>query len=302
MSEQDFAIGITGDDLAGVSASDGTGFKRVPFGDYTFKIVEIEQKAKEGAKPHVMLKATFSVVEAADPANNHAVGMTVDGLFAGSPQSPNFMQARLKNLLQAASVTLKGGQGLKRSDLIGRQFAGTVVWELSQARMDPTTGVEKRYVNARVVGERPTGTARPAAINPEGDSRDAIAYLEAKYGDAGVGSSGGEATAPPPWAAPAPETKIETPAASGFRPESEADGTHHTYRAYVKLKTQYEEQARNELVKAGFDPDGPIDPEKLTDPTVKQAYLAKFPTNGALPGLPALGAPTAKKGTRAARV
>lgn len=303
----DFTLDFSGEDQAKASPNEGGGFKRMPFGDYPrLRIVEVEQQAKQGDKPHVMLKVTVAAVEG--PADG--IGMQTTGLYAGSRQSPKFMQDRLANLLRAIKLQLSPGQALSRSMLIGREFAGTITWELSAGKLDETTGQTKRYVNARLLAERPVGSPASKTVNAEADSREAIKYLEEKYGNAGLP----EETEAAPWTQPAttpaaatapeqPTTEVAAAAPSGFRPEAEADANVHTYRAYVKLGGPTGEQARAGLIGVGFDPDGPVDAALLAEP-VKSEFLKRFPPT-ALGGLPPLGgaasAATPQKGKRAAR-
>lgn len=305
--QENFSIDV---DVSNVVPNEGGGFRRVPFGDYKFRIVDAIQKPKEGEKPHVMLKPTFVIVEARDPKNAHAVGMQTDGLYAGSRQSPKYMQERLACLLRAIGVNLAQGQALSKSMLVGREFDGTITWELGKPVFDEATGGQKRYVNSRICAERTVGTARPASINPEADSREAAKFLEATYGDTDAADATPADAAP--WAQPngGAQASAGTQAAapSGFRPEADADANVMQYRVYVALKTPHAEQARGALVAAGFDPEGPINADLLVEP-LKGQYLAAFPpaaqaNAGALPGLPGLppaGGNKAQKGTRSPR-
>src|SRR5947207_15932593 len=86
--------------------------ERPPKGDYRFKITALEQKAKLGAKPHVMIVPTMTIVKAYDEANASGVGLELLGWYAGSPQSPKMLQERLACLILACDIKLGPGQKL----------------------------------------------------------------------------------------------------------------------------------------------------------------------------------------------
>jgi len=311
MAEENFTMDIDAGHLAGYKANSGVGFSRMPFGHYRFRVSGAEQQVsqpKEGKAGHVMLKLTLTVTAAHDPKNASAVGMSTTQLYAGSKQSPKFMQERLACVIHACKIALQAGQQLSSAMFIGREFDGTVTWEKGKPEFNEETGqMDKVYVNSRVIAERPCGAESPKGLDPARASAEARTYLREKYGSDGVDEEGDAvpattASAPSapaaPWTAPQPSSDPE-PVASGFKPESEVPNEVHQYRAYIKLSPEQAPAAREQLVGAGFDPDGPIDTSKLPEP-IRAQYLTKFPqTNGA--GLPPLGGlPPAggKKGTR----
>lgn len=305
MSEENqAAFSIDGDWLSTATPNEGGEFKRLPIGDYRFKVVGCEPKAKRGDKPHVMLKASFVVVEAYDNANKVAIGMPTDGLYAGSKESPKFMKDRLACLIRACKVQVQIGKQLNPAkDLIGREFDGTIFHELSDPSFDEATGMNtKRFVNARLCGERPVGTSRTAAVDPIRMSHAATTWLEKQYGGepAGETPQAFGAVTSPPWE----QAKVQ----SGYKLDSDIPGEMlaniHEYRAFYQLGTPMAEQARAALVQVGFDPDGSITPDHLTAET-REAYLAKFASPKA--ELPKLGvvavapATSPAKGTRSKR-
>jgi hypothetical protein len=297
---EDFTLDLTGEDVAKRTPNAGGAFHRVQYADYKFRIVDVEQQAKEGEKPHVMIVCTFSIVAAHELANAGEVGQQMTGRYAGSPQSPKFMQERLANLIKACALQLPPGQKLKRSMLVGREFDASVVWTKGQPKMDMETGQTRTPVYANVIGERPVGAPRPPTIDPVRDSRDAAKHVAAEYGDDSDDEVAAPAPTPAPWTAPASTAGVTTtvtppaPAStSSWRDEAEATPAVHQYRAHIKLETAHAAAARQGLIGIGFDPDGPLDVAHLDDAT-KAQYLAKFPVGapGGLPGLPPATAPT----------
>lgn len=276
MGTTDFELGYTPEQFSTLQSEDGAGWKRLAFGDYTFKIADGEIIASKNAKkPHNMLKVLFEVVKAHDPANAGEVGGQVSGLY-GTANSPDYMQKRFKALCEACKVT-PGRGGLKFSQLLGKQFDATVVWEMSDSGKLDDFGNKKFYVNDRVKAERTVGTPRPKTLNPTTDSQKAARYLEQADGG-GASDAGGGGSDPAPWAGngnggahAAPET-TET---SSFMPESEVEPTAHEYRALYKLGGEDSEAAKQALIEAGTDPEGPIDVANLS-PETKTAYEAKF--------------------------
>jgi hypothetical protein len=303
---EDFDLGFTAEEFEQLQPNLGLGFRRVMFGDYTFEIVGTAiQPTKGSKKPHNMLKVTARVVAAADEANKNEIGSEMSNLYGGSPQSPDFMKQRLKALCIATGVNPTKGGKLMGSAFIGKRFDASVVWELSKSDKLDDFGKPKMYVNDRIKGERKVGAERPQMLNPVAESQKAK-----QYADGDTAGVGGEAA---PWDAAAGgeggdvggeggDTGTE---AGGFVPEDQVDAIAHAYRAVVALGGDDAAGARETLIGAGYDPDGPVNVEMIDDADLKKAYLAKFPPEGAAApkkagGLPPLnGAGRAKTGTRA---
>jgi len=299
--EEMLEINISPEQYAAIQPDQGLGYRRVAFGDYTLEIAECEIiPSKNNPNPHNMLKVTFRVKRARDEANATEIGSQLTGLYAGSNQSPPFMKKRFKALCEAVKVApQKGSTGIKVSQLIGKELDASVVWEMSEADKLDELGNKKFWVNDRVKAERPVGTERPAGCNPKGDSQKAVQYLD--RGVAATDTVGDQA----PWEAPADTTVVgDTQTPAGWLPEEQAiaQGA-HLYRAVIKLGGEEGAQARQMLIDAGIDPDGPIDVRNLTDETVKAAYVAKFaPATAAPSRLPPLGAGNGRRtGVRAPR-
>lgn len=286
MSEaENFSLDLTSDDVNQYQPSAGAGFQRVKFGDYRFKITDAEQAAKEGDNPHVMLVPTFTIIAAYDKANESEVGSSMQNRYAGSKASPKFMQQRLVNLLQAIKLT----PPITRAKLIGREFDGTVVWNLGKPQMDPDTGEMKpANVFANCIAERPVGAPRPPQVDPRRDSAKAAKHLEEQYGE--VIGDDATPTAAAPWSAPAAAAAAEPEApTSTWQPESAAPADVHAYRAHYQLGTPHADLAKDGLIKIGFDPDGPVDPAKLPADLAAQ-WKAKKEVPAGLPPLGANGA------------
>jgi hypothetical protein len=270
--DEDFDLGFTPETWAGISSWDGIDGQLINIGHYRWRITKTApEPTKKADRPHVMMKVTFQVVHAYDDKNKDMVGLTIDGRYAGSKESPEVMQKRLKALAEAAKV-LPTKQGIKASAFVGREIDASITWELSQdnSKFDPMTGKPKMYVNARLKAERAVGATVPAGFDPIVDSRAAVAYRE--KGDSAGGAPEGDAA---PWAAQptgAPAaTPTEAPPADLIKETD--DGTVHSYRAVVALNGEDAQQARDQLLGAGYDPEGPIDPELIADAEIKAAYL-----------------------------
>lgn len=296
----DFDLGFTPEQFSTLQAEDGAGWRRTLFGDYTLKIVDGEiQPSKNAKKPHNMLKVTFEVVKSYEERTASEVGSQVTNLY-GTANSPEFMQKRFKALCEACKV-VPGKGGLKFSQLLGKQFDASIVWELSDSGKLDDFGNKKFYVNDRVKAERTVGTPRPKTLNPVADSQKAARYLEQQGGESGGASAGTPDTAP--WQAngngEAAANGGAGAAAPSFFPESEVEPVAHEYRAIYKLGGEESEAAKQALIDAGTDPEGPVDIAHLSDDT-RAAYEAKF-GNGApkKPGLKPLGGKNA--GTRQPR-
>lgn len=297
---EDFTLDLTSDDVSKVAPNAGGAFHRIAFGDYDWEITDVEQETKTGQKPHVMLNVTFKCVKAHDDKNAEEIGQMINGRYAGSPQSPKFMQQRLANLLLAAKVQIPAGQKLKKSMLIGRKLSASVIWVVAKPYMNQETGETTQSVFANLIGERPIGAQRPGTVDPVRDSAKAAKFVRDQYGD----GADDEETETPPWANPSGGVEADAApatATSSYRDEAEAatDPSVHQYRAHVALKTPHAELARTTLVNAGWDPEGPVNVDHLGD--MKGAYLAAFPpASTGLPGLPALGAAPSNGATGAA--
>lgn len=296
----DFDLGFTPEEYEQLQPNQGLSFRRIMFGDYTFEVTAAEaQPTKNATKPHTMLKVTVRVIAAADDANKSEIGSETSSLYGGSPQSPDFMKQRLKALCVATGVSPAKGGKLTASMFIGKRFDASIVWELSASNKLDDFGRPKMYVNDRVKGERKVGAERPTLLNPAAESAKAQQYLDK--------GAGGEA---PPWEAGAVDTGAGAGAiegagdatagdeAEGFISEDQVDGLGHAYRAALKLG---DESAREILIGAGIDPEGPINPELIEDPAMRADYVAKFVTPAAAkkPGLPPLNGSRPKTGTRA---
>lgn len=268
----DFDLGFTPEQFSTLQAEDGAGWRRTLFGDYTLKIVDGEiQPTKNAKKPHNMLKVTFEVIKSHEERTAAEVGSQVTNLY-GTANSPEFMQKRFKALCEACKV-VPGKGGLKFSQLLGKQFDASIVWELSDSGKLDDFGQKKFYVNDRVKAERPVGTPRPKTLNPTADSQKAARYLEQQSSEPAATPTSEAA----PWQAAgngggAPDVETSAPS---FLPESEVEPVAHEYRAIYKLGGEDAAAAKQALIDAGTDPDGPIDTVHLSD-EMKAAYEAKF--------------------------
>lgn len=320
-AQADFVLDLDQNWHSTTTAADGAPISRLPIGHYTFEITGVEPKPKEGKKPHTMLLTTFRVVKG---PTEEVVGQTIDGLYAGSKQSPKFMQQRLKCLLDAVKVVPKGGFKPQK-ELVGKTFDGTVVWELSNPTAD-AEGNAKRYVNARVRYERQAGQAVPPhATHYETESKRAISYLQqnGEGGDDDTVFTPGGGDEAPPWmgagegdaagggddGAGAEETTTGGPS---WKDDSEIDPsllpTVMTFRAYIYLGTDEAAEARQNLESEAINPEGTIDESLIEDAELVAKVVAKRNPPAAKPaglrplggGLPGLGG--AKVGTRAPAV
>ncbi len=287
-TDMDFDLGFTPDQWEQTSADQGVGFSRVKFGDYTFEVTGVEiQTSKNPKNPHNMLKVTSRVTGAADAANKTEIGSEITNLYAGSPQSPEYMKKRLKAFGVACGVAPTKTGGLKGSAFIGKRFDASVVWELSKSDKLDDFGRNKWFVNARLKGERKVGGERPPGLNPAAESAKAEKHLlSGEPGDVGGGD-----TAPWENVSATVENPAE-PATGGFIDESEVDSLGHLYRAVYKLGGEQSDQAKEALVASGIDPEGPVKPELIEDPEVRKAYEAKFvpvKSNGLPPMKPRTG-------------
>jgi hypothetical protein len=276
---------------ATVKPNDGASRARIPIGEFTWKIREVYSKPAEGKQtPHVMAVFEFEIVKAHNPEHEEFIGSSMLGYYAGSAQSPRFMHERMAQLIQAVGVK-PGAQGISRKDLIGREFDATITWEISQPRINPTTGETRRFVNARLKGERKIGEPRPPRINPEAESRQAVAWLNANgegdlsaggggggggggAGDFGGAPSGGDE---PPWEDTGPqgeatpeggevagqEAGAETGGDAGGA--GEMDDTVNQYRAIYQMGHPAAEQAKAALQQIGQDPEAAVQPDALPD-------------------------------------
>jgi hypothetical protein len=249
---------------ATLKASGGGAKTRAPIGDYRVRITEAAIQAKKGANPHNMLLVTFEILAG---ENEEAIGQQITCLYAGSRQSPPFMQRRLKQLMDACQIKEKPSQRA----FVGRELDATIVWELSKATIDPATGEERRFVNDRLLHERVAGAAKPAGVNAKLESRPALRHLEMQEGGMEEAPTATEAAAP--WDAAPQRTLAAVPvgqptaAPVGWRPETEADGTIFEYRAIVKMGGSMAQTARDTLASNGWNPDGEIDLDQLAEPT-----------------------------------
>lgn len=298
---QDFDLGFTPENFSTLQAEDGAGWRRVLFSDYTGKIVDGEiVPTKNAKKPHNMVKVTFEIVKGLEERSAGEVGSQISNLY-GTASSPEFMQKRFKALCDACKVKA-GKDGLKFSQLLGKQIDFTVVWELSDSGKLDDFGNKKYYVNDRIKAERPVGTPRPKTINPVADSAKAVKYLEQTEANISSASNGNGESAP--WDGNGDGSAEDTNETTGgapasFIPESEVEPVAHEYRALYRLGGEESEAAKQALIDAGTDPDGPIDVANLTEET-KAAYEAKFkPAAANKPKLKPLGNKTGTRQPRA---
>jgi hypothetical protein len=284
ITDPGFDLGFTPEAFDGLAADQGVGYRRTNIGHYTFEVAKGEIQASKGEKPHNMLRLTWRAVKAHDEVNTSEVGSEIVAYYAGSMQSPPYMQKRLKAVCLALGVAPTKA-GLKLSAFIGKRCDASVVWELSKSnKIDELTGKAKWYVNDRIKGERKIGAELPPGLNIAAESLKAVKFLE--NGDAPEG----ESAETPEWeAAGGTEGAGGTAGAPSFIAEDQVDALGHTYRAAFKIASGTEaEQHRDALVAAGIDPEGPIKLDLIQDDEIKKAYVAKF---GGKPagGLPPLG-------------
>lgn len=298
---EDFDLGFSPEEFEKLSPDQGVGYSRIKYGDFTFEISGAAIQPSKGKTPHNMLKVTARVVAAVEGANKSEIGSEITGFYAGSPQSPEYMKKRLKALCLATGVAPSKQGGLKGSQFIGKRFDASVVWELSKSDKLDDFGRPKYYVNDRLKGERKVGAERPGGLNPNAESAKAEKYLAS--GDS-PGGAGGDAA---PWDAGAASNSDVTPEAegvSGFIAEEEVDGLGHAYRAVYKLGGDESEAAKETLLGAGIDPEGPVKVDMIEDPAVREAYEEKFAPKapaGKPTGLPPLNGKS-RTGTRAPAV
>jgi len=290
-----FAIPMA--ELDKIQASDGSRRERLPFGDYRFRVKGITEKMKSGDKnPYKMMLVEVEIVAAHDEKNKDQVGRTTNSLYGADLRAHPFMLQRAKQFVVATGVPI-GPTGVKGSEFMGREFDATIVWELSKPDTDAKTGKTKRYVNDRIKGERPVGVARSPKLNPESESKQAIAYLAQFEGDVAPTD---EATALP-WdsGSVAGETVVtpdegEPTEAAGDASAAD-DPNINNYRALAQLGGADAPDARAALVAAGINADGEVNAALLNGPigTRWKAHLAKTAKNGKSPlaGLPPLGGP-----------
>ncbi len=295
----DFDLGFSPEEFEKITPDQGLGFSRVRYGDFTFEISVTEiQAAKNTKKPHNMLKVTSRVVASVDPELKTEIGSEITNFYAGSPQSPEFMKKRLKALCVATGVNPTKQGGLKGSSFVGKRYDASVVWELSKSDKLDDFGRPKFYVNDRLKGERKVGSERPKGLNPVAESSKAEQYL-ANGSDSVLGGAPAAETAP--WDTTSTDAAVDTAGdtAAGYMAESEVDGLGYAYRAVFKLGGDDAEGAKETLIGAGIDPEGPIKIEMIEDPELRKAYEAKFGEKPKTGGLPPLNGSKARTGTRA---
>lgn len=286
ITDGNFDLGFTPEAFDGLAADQGVGYRRTAIGHYTFEVAKGEIQASKGEKPHNMLKLTWRAVKALDEKNASEVGSEIVAYYAGSMQSPPYMQKRLKAVCLALGVAPTKA-GLKLSAFIGKRADASVVWELSKSnKIDELTGKAKWYVNDRIKGERKIGSELPPGLNIVAESLKAVKFLE--NGDAPEGEGEGETAE---WDQTAGGgTEAGGTGAASFIAEDQVDALGHTYRAAFKIASGAEaDQHRDALVAAGIDPEGPIKIDLIQDEDIKKAYVAKFGGGKPAGGLPPLG-------------
>lgn len=282
---EDFILaGFDSEWFEGIGEDVGEQRERVMFGHRTLDIVRTESVPTVKAKrPHNMLKVWYRVDGGPDD------GKEVGELYAGSRESPPRMQKRLKALLIAAQVKPEGSKGFHpKKQLVGRRIDATITWTTADAGDVDEEGEPKLWVNERVSFERPVGATEigakkipVASIDPERLSARAYAYAKKKGWITGEAGDGDEA----PW-----EGKDEAddegdgegkPAVDGEQPgkikwidEKEVKPEVHNFRAAYKMGVPNAPKIYEMLVKNQFNPDGPIDVAKISNPDIKKGYEA----------------------------
>ena len=276
-------------ELDKITAHDGSRRARINVGNYTFEVGDLEQTMKSGDKrTYLMVTATMKVVHAYEEGNKQCVGMEIRGFYAGDMNAHPFMLQRTKSLFDAIKPS-RGAEGIKASEIKGKRFDGSIVWEISTEtdKTDPLAPKIKQYVNDRLKGERPVGSK--SAINVQSESAKAIQLAKEQEGGGSV----------LPWEKPV-ETAAQpmTPAAQetaqqqtqAAEPENDDETwTIDAFRALIKMNHEMADQARSVLTAQGLPFEGPIDPTKLPG-SIKAEFLAwEAANNGAKGGgLPAL--------------
>lgn len=270
---QDFEIGFTPEQFDGIQANDGAGYRRVLFGHFTGKIIDGEIVASTSAKePHQMIRLTTEIMGTTEDRTKGEIGSSIKNLY-GTPTSPKFMQQRFKALCEAIKVKpLPGKKGIMMSQLLGKTYDFTVVWELSDSGKYDENGRKKFYVNDRIKCERIVGAPTPKTINPVADSQKAAKYLDEGQSEGPAAGDRADWDASPEGSTAAASTETEAP---GFMPEEQVEADGHEYRAIYKLGGDNAEAAKTALIESGIDPEGPINVEHLTAETAAE-YKAKF--------------------------
>lgn len=296
---EEFVLDFTPETREKITPNDGGTRPKINPGDYRLRVEALKKQAKTGEKPHVMAAADFKIVHAYDSKNAMYVGFALSGLYAGSPQSPDFMQQRLEQFLRALQYKGTPGRGVNAKELIGREFDACVVRELGKPETDPATGATRRYTNDRVKYERAVGAPKPPQADAIAESREALAWEE-KGGMAAEPDVQTQMSPPSfaqgaPAQAPAAAVAIaaQAPAASPWRDEAslKADpkyAEYMIYRVYVAIGHEQAAQIKQVMESLHINPTGPIDLAALS-PEVKSHYLAKVPQAAAASGLPTLG-------------
>lgn len=295
--------------LDNVGTHDGTQRSRVPIGDYRLKIKNAVMEPSKKAD-HVQLVVEIEVIMLLS-GDAVSAGMTIKMYYAGSAQSPDFLQQRLHTFLKALAIPRTMAQ-LSLTDLRGRQFDGTVYHEVSAGQLDQVTGaVGKAYINERLCNERPCGLARTVA-DPLVLSAAAIAHekmmLTGGGGEAPAGTHtppwGAGAGVPPaagsaPTGAPAggptqgagtPPVEPEGPAPIVTEAEIpiEDRGVVSSLRVEIQMGTPKAAQAVKNLADCGYPAAGPIyiDDLRAAAPAAADAWLAFTTKAAATPATP----------------
>ncbi|MDP3768456.1 MAG: hypothetical protein Q8S13_10615 [Dehalococcoidia bacterium] len=296
---EEFVLDFTPEMREKVTPNDGGTRPKVNPGDYRLRVDGMKRQTKTGEKPHVMALVEFKIVHAYDTKNALYVGASLPGLYAGSPQSPDFMQQRLEQWLRAVQYKGTPGKGVSSKELIGREFDACVVRELGKPESDPVTGATKRYTNDRVKSERPVGAPRPPHADPLAESREALVWEEKggmaaevtqEQGATTAAQTQGVAQSAPSFAQSAP-AQAATPAlaaqAAGPRWVDEATVKANTeiqnYRIYIACGHHQGPEIRKLLVAQNVNPDGPINLDVV--PAESKAFYYKTFPQAAVPGL-----------------
>ncbi len=281
----------------GLAPNAGAGFELIAWGHAHGRICSVTQQTSQGSAPHVMSKVGLEILA---HTNESAIGKVITELYAGSRESPKYMQDRLEALLRAAAVTGTPGKGIDvKRDLIGREVDFSIFWDLGKPTIDRKTGRERRYVNSRVCHERPHGSPAPANFNPEIESRVAAKFREDEKSGGFATPTGEDA----PWS---PEqsagggTVDETPQ---WLDENEAPDMVHEFRARIQAKMPDAQQIIAQLTEAGWNPEGPIDVARLSA-EMKAKMAPAGATTAANPLAPqnGQGGGVRRTGTRTPRV
>lgn len=131
----------------------------LPPGDYIFEITDVEQKQSSKGNPQMEL--SLEVIAGVEPVTEQYNGAKSKHWLSLLPAAAG----RVRNMIDACGIRLAAKGTFDDQDLIGRQFAGTVVENVYQ-KMDAGTGATRDVVNTRIQNERSLSDADLAAPAP----------------------------------------------------------------------------------------------------------------------------------------